>query len=208
MNNTPSLLLERISPIVEPVHEAFEMSRNRFTTIPGLCRDDQGWARTAFLRCFLWQYLNDNPLPEPWALAGRHAQNGAINFAFDSGQIAVRVVHALPSGTAPPAGHNHARRAYYTNQALAEVSDSAHIPTHRMLLTWHEPDLLSNPDAPFDLTMLRPLTPGSLRTRVRADVVLPLPRERTAFEDLSFDTSDELDLDEFEIDERDAGDGN
>jgi hypothetical protein len=182
------------------------MSRDRFYGIPNLCRPEQGWARTAFLRCFLWQHFSDNPLPKPWKLSGQHSQNGAINFAYDSGQIAMRVVHATPIGGLPHAGPNHGRRAWYTNQALAELSDPNHMPTHRLLLTWFEPD----PELAFDLTVARTLSPGSIRTPPRYDVLLPLPRERTAFEDQGFDTADDLEtLDDFIIDDElgDADDG-
>jgi hypothetical protein len=203
VSNTPTLLVERLSPIVEPAHEAFEMCRDRFNSVPNLVRPGQEWARTHFMRCFLWQYLSDNPLPEPWKLTGRHSQNGQINIAYGTGEMVIKVVHAMPSGETPHAGRNRARRAYYTNTALAETSDPVHMQTHRMLLTWHE----GHPLEPFILTAVRPLTTGSIRSRVKADIVLPFPRERTAFEDLEFDTSDDLEtLDEFNIDDdRDVG---
>ena len=44
-SNTPTLLVDRISPIVEPFHEALELARDRFDSIPGLCREEQAWVR-------------------------------------------------------------------------------------------------------------------------------------------------------------------
>jgi hypothetical protein len=54
-SNSPTLLVDRISPIVEPFHEAFELARDRLNSIPGLCREEQAWARTWFLRWLPWR---------------------------------------------------------------------------------------------------------------------------------------------------------
>jgi hypothetical protein len=85
----------------------------------------------------------------------------------------VRVVHAFPTGDVPRAGAGatKARRVYYINQALAKVCDPLHVPTHDMLLTWEEGDLIVDPTPPFRLPLVGPpswpspklLTPNALR---------------------------------------------
>jgi hypothetical protein len=50
LSNTKGPPGDRIGPIVEPFHEAFEQVRDRFTAIPGLHRKGQAWARTWFVR--------------------------------------------------------------------------------------------------------------------------------------------------------------
>jgi hypothetical protein len=120
----------------------------------------------------------------------------------------VKVLHALPAGEVAHAGATKARRVYCTNRALAQVADPLHTPTHKMLLTWEEGDLIVDPTAPFRRTIVGRLSPGSLHMRVKADVVLAVPRVPTAFEDLRFDTADDVEtLDEFDIDESDVGTG-
>jgi len=37
-SNTKTLRVDRIGPIVEPFQEAFELARDQFNAIPGLCR--------------------------------------------------------------------------------------------------------------------------------------------------------------------------
>jgi hypothetical protein len=202
MSNIPAAIRDRVGPIIEPLHDRFELSRERFNSIPNLCRDeDQGWARTSFLRCFLWQNLCDEPLPESWVCTGKHWRNGEINLAHGPGDMKMRFVHAFPHGEIPAAGMNRARRAYYSNQALAEISDPNFMPTHNFLLTWEEsPDR----EGPFILTLVRPISTGSMRSRVKADLYLPLPRELTAFERLRFDPADDDEMLELDIDENDG----
>jgi hypothetical protein len=120
----------------------------------------------------------------------------------------VRVGHAFPAGDVAHAGATKARRAYYTNQALAQVCDPLHTPTHEMLPTWEEGDLIVDPQPQFRLPIVGPLSPGSLRVRAKADVVLPVPRVGAAFEDLRFDTADDLEtLDDFDFDIDEGGEG-
>jgi len=79
-----------------------------------------------------------------------------------------------------------------------------YMPIHKML-TWEEGDEIVDPTAPLRVTIAGLLSLGWLRMGVKADVVLALPRALTAFEDLRFDTADDLEtLDEFDIDEGDV----
>jgi hypothetical protein len=79
-----------------------------------------------------------------------------------------------------------------------------YMPIHKML-TWEEDDVIVDPTAPLRVTIAGLLSLGWLRMGVKADVVLALPRALTSFEDLRFDTADDLEtLDEFDIDEGDV----
>lgn len=204
MSNIPEVIVDRIGPLVEPLHTAFEVARHRVDhNYAGLCRSgDQDWLRTHNLRGLLWQQLSDDGLPERWALTGNHRQNGAVNLAFGSGEIVLRTVHAFPLGQAPIAGPNGARQAFYTNQALADLNDPDRMPTHRLLLVWEE----ESRDSAFRLTVVHPLDSGSPRNRVRSDLEFGLPRTLTAFEQTHFDTRDDDEELVFEFDEDDLGD--
>ena len=140
-------------------------------------------------------------LPNDWVLAGNHRQNGMVNLTYGSGEVTLRIVHRLGE-VIPPAGSNPGRRAFYSNRAIADMSDPTMIQTHRMLLCWADPDH----EEAFELDVVRPLNPGGIRTRVRADIAIPLPRTRTAFENLSFDTFDDSEELNFDIDIADTDD--
>lgn len=201
MRNTAQILVDRLGPLVEPLHEAFELARHRLDNdYRGLCGDDQGWLRTHALRGLVYRGLSNAPLPERWRLTGNHRQNGAINMAFGSGEIALRFFHSI-SGATPIAGTNNARRAYYTQQALTELSDPNHFPTQRLLLLWEELDRVGE----FLLNVVRPLDPGTIGEHVKHDLRIPMPRIRTAFESLVFDTADDDEVLEFDIDQRELG---
>ncbi|MBP2453483.1 hypothetical protein [Mycolicibacterium lutetiense] len=203
MSNIPEVLAQRIGPLVDPFHEAFERSRHRVDTdYRGLVGEDQEWLRSHAIRGLLYQELTASvKLPEGWGLAGNHRQNGMVNLTFGSGEVTLRVVHRL-GDVVPPAGGNTGRRAFYSNRAIADMSDPMMIETHRMLLCWADPDH----EAAFELDVVRPLNAGSIRTEVRADIAIPLPRARTDFENLSFDTFDDSEELSFEIDVADSDD--
>jgi hypothetical protein len=50
LSNTKGTPGDRIGPLVEPLPEAFEQVRDRFTAIPGSHREEEAWARTWFDR--------------------------------------------------------------------------------------------------------------------------------------------------------------
>ncbi|APE11566.1 hypothetical protein [Rhodococcus sp. 2G] len=204
MDNTlPELITDRIGPLVEPVHEAFEFARHTLQTKhEGLYDErEQRWLRTHALRGGAWRNLRDLGLPASWALTGRHRRNGEIHLAYGSGEMQVRVLHTFPVNYAPVAGYNGARRAYYTNTAIEELSDP--FTTQRLILLWQEPD----DSAEFELTMIRPLEPGRIGRHVKSDLVIPMPRTLSAFEALTFDPQDDEQSLLFEIDDDELEDG-
>lgn len=199
MSNIPGIIADRIGPLVEPLHTAFETARLRLVEdYKGLIGPDQDWLRTHSIRGLVYQELGKIELPEHWSLGGEHRKNGAVHLVYGSGEMVIRAVHKL-FGEAPPAGTNRARRAFYTNAAIAELSDEANLPTQRLLATWSD----DKPDDPFDIDVVRPTDPGTYFSGVRADVAFPLLRRRTAFEDLHFDTLDDDETLDFDLDQND-----
>ena len=73
------------------------------------------------------------------------------------------------------------------------------------LLTWEEGDEIVDPTAPLRVTIAGLLSLGWLRMGVKADAALAGSRVPTAFEDLRFDTADDTETLEFDIDEGDVG---
>jgi hypothetical protein len=139
MSNTPEVIAERIGPLVETLHDAFEVARYRIENdYLGLCRNNQDWLRTHNLRGLTYQQLADIQLPEHWTLTGNHQRNGQIFLAYGSGEMTLRFMHTFPAGETPIAGHNQARRAWYTQRALSEIADPLHMPPQRLLLVWQE----------------------------------------------------------------------
>jgi hypothetical protein len=59
--------------------------------------------------------------------------------------------------------------------------------------------------APFRLSIACWLSLGSLRVGVKADAALPVPRVPTAFDGLRFDTADDVETLEFDLDEGGVG---
>ncbi|MFI8660082.1 hypothetical protein ACIGKR_08835 [Rhodococcus qingshengii] len=173
------------------------------TKYAGLCDDDQGWLRTHATRGLTHRHLRDAGLPDRWSLTGKHKQNGAVHLVYGSGEIKVRFLHSFPVGLTPIAGANKARRAYWTNRAMDEFCDPHNMTVQQLLLLWNQP----GEEVDFDLTLVRPLEPGRIGARVKTDLNIPLPRVRTAFESLGFDTGDDEEGLEYDIDRRDLGDG-
>ncbi|MBY4214330.1 hypothetical protein HQO42_13735 [Rhodococcus fascians] len=198
------MIAEAITPIVEPMHEAYELARHQLDTKhKGLVGPNQEWLRTHILRGLTYQAISDSGLPPHWQLTGNHKKNGATHLTYGSGEIVMRSVHVFPTGSTPIAGSNNQRRAYYTNRALGELTDPHNMSTHRLLLRWEE----QGPEDEFILDVVRPLEPGRIGRKVKSDLCFPLPRVRTLFEALEFDTRDESEVLEFEVDERDIQDG-
>ncbi|WP_280410707.1 hypothetical protein [Nocardia asiatica] len=198
------MIRHRIGPLVEPLHAAFETARYQLgKQHAGLCdKDDpeQAWLRTHNLRSLLFRNLRDS-LPESWTLNTNHHLNGMVCLTYGSGEIQVRMLHQMGDDRIPIAGHNAARIAYYSNKALSELTDPHHLPTHRLIGVWSEPA----EEEPFIIDVIRSVTPGRINRRVKTDLDIPLPRMRTAFEDMRFDTRDDDEQLDFDIDEKDLG---
>lgn len=198
MSNITGPVADRIGPLVDPLHTAFELARMQLDRDHSalMSHPDQGWLRTHGLRGLLFRHLSvEGALPVGWQLTGNHRKNGSIHLASAGGEIVMKFVHVFPSGETPTAGTNRERRAFYTNRALAEIVDPNHMPTHQLLLRWEEqPD-----EQEFLLDVVRPLEPGRIGRTVKSDLCFPLPRTRSAFEGLQFDTRDDDEFLEFEL---------
>jgi len=74
-----------------------------------------------------------------------------------------------------------------------------------MLLTWERGEVIVDPSAPLRVSIAGSLSFGWLRVGVQADAALPGSRAPTAYEELRFDTADDMETLEYDTDEGDVG---
>ena len=156
MRNIPDVLVDRIGPLVEPLHEAFEAARYRLdTAFPGLIGPDQDWLRTHTLRgCCIRTSIG-----QVYLRVGRWEEVTTRTVQCTSSTAVRRSRFALCTkvfGDTPPAGSNRLRRAFYTNAAIRELSDEKDLPVQNLLATWAE----NGADEPFEIDVVRPIEPG------------------------------------------------
>jgi len=185
-------LIYRLSPLVEPMHDAFGHARHRVQQLGVAASDDKRWLRTAIYRGEVFDYLSTHPVDE-WAIDDkRHSQNGAIHLTHADSDLAVRILREAPTpGGVPYAGSNSRRQAYYKNSPCAQLSlwgEPKNIG-HNLLALWDERN-----DG-ISLRVVRPVGPGSPLGGVPIDLSADLPRHRTDFESMRFEVFDE-DLDD------------
>ena len=115
-------LVHRISPLVEPLHDAFGHARHRLEVLGITTGDDKRWLRTAHYRSEVFDYLSAHAV-DSWSIDWkRHSQNGAIHLIHSGSDLAIRLLREAPTpGGVPCAGSNTRRRAYYRNRPCADV---------------------------------------------------------------------------------------
>lgn len=197
-------VVHRISPLVEPLHDAFGHARHRLSQLGISSSTGKRWLRTAHYRSEVFDHLCGVDLDE-WRLdRRRHGQNGAIHLGHARGDMEVRLLRAAPTcGGIPCAGANGRRRAYYRNDPYRQLGlwGQHGASSHRLLALWDEAkdEIL--------LRVVRPVGPGTAHRGVPIDLSADLPRSRTDFEATRFDVFDE-DLDDAEANyEEDEGSG-
>lgn len=206
MSNIEALIV-RVSPLVEPLHDAFGYACHRLEEMGISTSEEKRWLRTAFLRSEVFDYLSGQGI-DGWLLdQKRHNQNGAIHIAHVDGDLATRVLREAPMpGGVPCAGSNGLRRNFFRNQPQ--------FPRQHAL--WGEPkevghNLLTLWDERADevsLRVVRPIGPGSSLRGVPIDLSVDLPRTRTDFESAKFEIYDEdLDEDTASYEEDEESDG-
>ncbi len=90
----------------------------------------------------------------------------------------------LQPGLVPPAGHNAARREYWTNPPLFEwPAASVQADPFKFLLIWNYLDPTSRLEG-FTLHIAHPISPGNYGSPVPCDLVEAVPRGGTFFEEL------------------------
>lgn len=195
----------RISPLVEPLHDAFGHARHSLKRLNVKIGEDKRWLRTAWFRSFVFDYL-DGENVDGWLLDRKtHKQNGAVHFSHSEGDLALRVLREAPLflGGVPCAGSSGRRRAYFLNKPCGQLplwGQAANV-SHNLLTLWDERE------DEISLRLVRPIGPGSSRRGVPIDLSVDLPRTRTDFESTKFEVFDE-DLDEDVVSyEQDGNDG-
>lgn len=186
-------LVFRVSPLVEPLYDAFGYAQQRLEQLGIPTGDDKRWLRTACFRSEVFDYLNGQEIDGWWLDRKPHSQNGAVHLAHSDNDLALRVLREAPlPGGVPCAGGSRRRRAYYRNQPYGQLplwGEEAKNVSHNLLTLWEESgDEIS-------LRLVRPLGPGSALRGVPIDLSVDLPRTRTDFESIKFEVFDE-DLDE------------
>ena len=198
-------LVHRISPLVEPLHDAFGHARHRLEVLGITTGDDKRWLRTAHYRSEVFDYLSAHAV-DSWSIDWkRHSQNGAIHLVHSGSDLAIRLLREAPTpGGVPCAGSNTRRRAYYRNRPCAQLAlwGASKNLSHNLLTLWDECD------AEVSLRVVRPIGPGSSHRGVPIDLSADLPRTQTDFEAMRFEVLDE-DLDETTVsyDEEDGSGG-
>jgi hypothetical protein len=204
VSNTDNLVL-RISPLVEPLHDAFGYARHRLEALGIATGEDKRWLRTAHYRSEVFDYLNTHAV-DGWTIDDkRHSQNGAIHLTHADNDLTLRVLREAPTpGRVPCAGSSKRRRAYYRNSPCGQLGLWGQ-PTnmsHNLLTLWEE-----NGNG-TSMRLVRPIGVGSVLRGVPIDLSVDLPRLRTDFENMRFEILDE-DLDEVTADyEEEDGSGN
>lgn len=185
-------LVHRVSPLVEPLHDAFGHARVQLEKMNIPKGDDKRWLRTAGFRSGVFDYLAGHGV-DRWALDRKlHKLNGAVHLSHLDGDLALRVLREAPLvGGVPCAGSNGRRRAYFRNQPCAQLAlwGEANNVSHNLLTLWDERD------EEVSLRLVRPTGAGSSVRGVPIDLSVDLPRTRTDFESTKFEIYDE-DLDE------------
>lgn len=181
-------LVQRVSPLVEPLHDAFGHARHRIETLGVATGDDKGWLRTAHFRSEVFDYLHKHPVDD-WRIdRKRHGQNGAIHLTHSDNDLVLRILREAPTpGGVPCAGSNERRRAYFRNRPYAQLGlwgDENRI-SHNLLTLWDERD------EDVALRVVRPIGPGTPLRGVPIDLSVDLPRRRTDFEQIRFEVHDE-----------------
>jgi hypothetical protein len=180
-------LIHRISPLVEPLHDAFGHARHQIEKLGIATGDDKQWLRTAHYRSEVFDYLRSHPVDD-WSLSRKtHHQNGTVHLSHADADLKLRVLREAPiPGGVPRAGQSSRRQAYYQNRPYAQLGlwgDSSAV-SHNLLTLWDE-----SSDG-ISLRLVRPVGLGSKRG-VPIDLSADLPRSRTDFEKMRFEVLDE-----------------
>ena len=135
--------MNRVSPLVEPLHDAFGHARHRLDKLAIPTGDNKRWLRTAFVRSEVFDYLNQHRIGG-WSLDDkRHNQNGAVHLTHSTSDLAMRLLRQAPlPGGVPCAGSSGGRRAYFRNQPCAQLAlwGEAKNISHNLLMLWDERD--------------------------------------------------------------------
>jgi hypothetical protein len=188
-------LVQRMSPLVEPLHDAFGHARHRVDYLGIATGDDKRWLRTAHFRSEVFDYLSKHPIGD-WSLDRKsHNQNGTVHLTHADQDLKLRVLREAPiPGGVPCAGSSGRRQAYYRNRPYAQLAlwGESTNASHNMLTLWDERS------EDISLRLVRPIGLGNSVRGVPIDLSADLPRRRTEFEKMRFEVLDE-ELDETSV---------
>jgi len=129
-----------------------------------------------------------------WVPQGNPALMGQLHLVHPESSLVLRMLKerrkTYPGGV-PVAGHNAARRQYWTQDTLGDlVGDQAGAQPAELLLLW---DLASTDQASlaFTLRVVRTLEPGRYGAAVPIDLSIDIDARGGAWEQLTFPRSDE-----------------
>ncbi|MET4095097.1 hypothetical protein [Arthrobacter sp. UYCu712] len=177
--------------LVEPLHEAFAGSAELIDNyLPANLRThEHGWLRSANMRAAVRDALDASDLGD-WDVRGNLALNGQLMLVNGAGDIIVRMLKdgKPPVRSVPGAGHNRARRMYWSNSLIEDVGDDALFGkrAHQMLGLWHE-----NGDGTFEIRAVRPVGAVKYGSKTPIDLCLELAPAQSTFESLAFDVEDD-----------------
>lgn len=173
--------------LTEPLHEALATAAQDADSHLPTYRNagNMSFLRSGIMRLGVREHLSKVGL-EGWSLGGNPNRMGQLQFANDSGDLALRFLKdgRPPTPSVPNAGHNRARRAFWRNTPMLDLGIDSLFevpPMHKLLLLWSPGE-----DGTFNVRAVRPLEPGKYSGRIAIDFTMELAPTRTAFEELKF----------------------
>lgn len=156
--------------------------------------------RPLTVRCDLRKHLELEGLPPTWRLGGNSALMGQLRFEAPLHGLTFRFLkerrRGYPGGT-PVAGRNQARRQAWQQPTLMPVTGQYTIPTEFLVL-W---DFQSGARSGFTLRLVHTVEPGVFGRAVRLDMDWAIQPGGVIFEELSFQSTEDVDFFETEIDQ-------
>jgi len=212
-------LLRLISDCLDPITPLLYQDTataliNAENRVGDLVRRGHLHLRSLTVRAELRAQLEDQALGD-WVVGGDPRLMGQLYLRHPVAGITLRLLkerrRTYPGGV-PLAGHNRARRQYWSQPVVAGLVIPGQLAAHedaediKLLLLW---DLVNvdDLDAGFQLRVVKPVSPGRFGSAVPLDFSLPLTAGGGAWESLVFPGDDDY-QDFFQIDtEEEIDDG-
>ncbi len=183
-SNPAAALVEHLGPLTQFLDEAVAEAIGRAESSASRYDHRQfAFFRPLVVRMETRQILETRGLPGNWRVGGEPRNMGQLILQKpDVMELRFLKGNPIQPGNIPHAGTSAARRAYWRQDALVAWPDAPTTPLH-FLLVWNYLDA-AHRDEGFSLDVAHPTSPGRYGRRVPCDLIAPLPRGGTMFEEL------------------------